>query len=47
MLLSYEQLIRLTRELRTTPVLSVYIDGAAPDPAARADRKSTRLNSSH
>ena len=36
MLLSYEQLTGLTRDLRTTPVLSVYIDGAAPDPARRA-----------
>ena len=35
MLLSYEQLTGLTRDLRTTPVLSVYIDGAAPDPARR------------
>jgi hypothetical protein len=35
MLLSYEQLTRLTRDLRATPVLSVYIDGAAPDPARR------------
>jgi hypothetical protein len=34
-LLTHEQLSRLTRELRTTPVLSVYIDGAATDPARR------------
>lgn len=43
MLLSYEQLIRLTRDLRATPVLSVYIDGAASDPARRlAWRKALR-----
>src|ERR1035437_705184 len=35
MLLSYEQLTGLTRDLRTTPVLSVHTDGAAPDPARR------------
>ena len=34
-LLTHEQLSRLTREFRATPVLSVYIDGAAPDPARR------------
>jgi hypothetical protein len=35
MLLSYQQLVKLSRELRATPVLSVYIDGAATDPARR------------
>jgi hypothetical protein len=35
MLLPYKQLVNLSRELRATPVLSVYIDGAATDPARR------------
>jgi len=39
MLLSYEQLLGLTRDLRTTPVLSVYIDGAAADPARRESKR--------
>ena len=34
-LLTQDQLGRLAREFRATPVLSVYIDGAAPDPARR------------
>lgn len=35
MLLSYKQLVKLSGELRATPVLSVYIDGAMTDPARR------------
>jgi hypothetical protein len=34
-LLTHDQLSRLTREFRAVPMLSVYIDGAASDPARR------------
>ncbi|HEX7546674.1 MAG TPA: hypothetical protein VF368_08095 [Gemmatimonadaceae bacterium] len=43
-LLTHDQLSRLTRELRATPVLSVYIDGAAPDPARRLAWRQTLRN---
>jgi hypothetical protein len=43
-LLTHEQLGRLTRELRATSVLSVYIDGAVRDPARRLAWRQTLRN---